>query len=211
MVDIYVGPKRKRYHWHTKLVCHLSPHLNTIFDDKNNEATKSGLFLLGEEAETFDLLATWFYRGTLAPIPIEFREPINKVYLNLYKLAEEWSMRPLENLTMTCIQQYFRESELTAELGFISEVYAVTPKASLLRLFLARQTAFQITMGGMGYEKDWIEKMDLDGEFTVDVINCLRVVIRNFWTIHPNPALDADCTYHNHTSIDGLKQGNGDK
>lgn len=40
MVDIYVGRKRKRYHWHKKLVWHYSTYLNGVFNSGDNDGSE---------------------------------------------------------------------------------------------------------------------------------------------------------------------------
>lgn len=149
MVDIYVGRKRKRYHWHKKLVCRYSKYLKRVFNSGDNEDSddefvpeedahdnRNTLFLPEQKPEVFDLLTTWFYRGTLAPVAKNEAIPSSaRIYVALYCLAETWSLRSVQDLALHRLRQYYRQTRTCAEADLIKEVCDKTSRYSPLRTY----------------------------------------------------------------------------
>ncbi|KAI9877288.1 MAG: hypothetical protein M1830_004328 [Pleopsidium flavum] len=194
MIDFYVGAKRKRYHWHRKLVCHFSRYLNDLFNGTKTEAAKSELYLTEHSPETFDLLASWLYRGTLAPIGISTTDHVCEAYVHLFALAEEWQMHTLHCLVMKLIHQFFRESRLFASTTLIKTAYESTVEPSPIRVFLAAQAAHQLSSHRVYLDDHWREKLNVHCDFKTDVLECLIVEMENRVTVQ-DPAFEPDSLY----------------
>ena len=132
-VNVYVGPKSKRYSVHKALLTHhqwFSKRLRPFTDYLN---------LRAEDPKVFELLISWLYRKTLKAIcttdeKVAMEEVI--LYVSAYLRACEWEMHELQNALMnrvrdrrTCDYGYFPRS-------LIKKIYESTKPMSPLRSYI---------------------------------------------------------------------------
>jgi len=106
MVDIFVGPKRKKYHVHKELLCNRSEHFRAMFQGGYKETQTKEVFLIDEDASAVELFVTWIY-GTTLRGPMNANE--SSAYLGLLVLSEKFLIEQLHNECIDLIRAYFRD------------------------------------------------------------------------------------------------------
>ena len=138
MVDIFVGPKRKKFHLHRELLCDRSDYFNAAFQGSFAESTSNELFLPDDDDEAFEFFVNWLYGATLR---------INTVgqlhnYLALLVLSEKILVEHLQNLTVDLIRAYYRttgDCVRARDVIFVNEQTGSAQLVYLMADILAQQ------------------------------------------------------------------------
>ena len=143
MVTIYVGPERKGFFIHKKLLCESSQFFKGALTRDFEEAHKGEIVMLEDSPGAFSLYVNWIYRSTLPTSNTE--EHLHNLY-DLYIFAEKLCLVELKDKTMDSIQDMATKYDLKDELitvDLVSKVLLNTrPKRVGLRDFLARHMVF---------------------------------------------------------------------
>jgi hypothetical protein len=145
IVAIYVGPKRKEFSVHKKLICSRSEYFSKAFKDGLQESEKGVMYLLEEDVTDFDALVNYIYRDTLPMFPCEISAktvpPVND-YLNLcllplFLMAERFCLETLANKVMDAIQDVQLKQGIIFGRKILRCIYGRTREDSKLRSYAA--------------------------------------------------------------------------
>ncbi|KAH8770276.1 hypothetical protein BGZ57DRAFT_954618 [Hyaloscypha finlandica] len=146
MVTIYVGPERKGFFIHKKLLCESAQFFKGAFTRGFEEAHKGEIVMLEDSPGAFSLYVNWIYRSTLPTGNTE--EHLHNLY-DLYIFAEKLCLVELKDKTMDSIQDMAKKYDLGDELitvDLVSKVLLNTrSKWEGLRRFLIRHMLFVYT------------------------------------------------------------------
>lgn len=195
LVNIWVGPKRKEFQAHGKLLSScckywrrqvtLSPHYIGI---------KNG------DPDIFSLFIDWLYRKTLPQISRNDEETAKaqvEQYVKLYLSAEEWGIADLKNLIIDTIR-----ARKTCDMGWfpagpIKHIYDRTESGSPLRRYIVDNFLFKSSRGKGAYIFYWSdsargaelkEHLQVGNfDFVLDCYHGLYSSEFNFPSAHLNP------------------------
>jgi hypothetical protein len=143
MVTIYVGPERKDFIVHKKLLCESAQFFKGALTRDFEEAHKGEIEMLEDSPGAFSLYVDWIYRSTLPTANTE--EHLHNLY-DLYIFAEKLCLVELKDKTMDSIQDMAKKYDLNDELitvDLVSKVLLNTrPKWEGFRLFLIYHMVF---------------------------------------------------------------------
>ncbi len=131
VVTIFVGPKRKEYTVHKKLLCEQSDFFSKAFAEDFKQVD-GVVYLPGNDPEAFEALVCFIYRNKIPTITSDWQ------LLSVFFLAEKVRMNRLGNIVMDQLQDIYRLRFLCPNA--IHLLYANTHKKSKLRLFIAALT-----------------------------------------------------------------------
>jgi len=142
IVTIYVGPKRKAFVFHKKLLCDRSDFFSKIFNSGSKESIEEVMFLSAEKPEIFDSMVNFIYRDTLPIFPSKEYSDIdhaNQKYctqmFHLFALAEKLCINGLANKVMDRIQDVFLLKKILCNHESLGLIYLITHEGSKLRLY----------------------------------------------------------------------------
>ncbi|KAF7929327.1 uncharacterized protein EAE98_005246 [Botrytis deweyae] len=94
VVKLIVGPKRKEFTVHKKLICDSCDYFRKAFRGPFKEAREEIIYLIGDSADAVGLFVEWLYRDK-----IEFRRTHAhfNTLIKLYLLTEKWCLYDLGN------------------------------------------------------------------------------------------------------------------
>jgi hypothetical protein len=202
-VTIYVGPKRKKFLVHKKLICDCSDYFSKAFTGGFQEAEKGVMYLPEDDSETFDSFIDFIYRGTTPKF-------IKGEDLPLFFLAEKFCINELANKMMDTIQDIQLEHERVPGRTMMKQIYNNTRDKSKLRLYGTLCALHQTMTDGPG--EDWSSEVtdytrlasDLP-EFAEDYVALLRKHRDQLHYLHPSdPQIRNDekgfgrCFLHTH-------------
>lgn len=75
IVTLYVGPKRKKFTVHKKLLCDRYEYFSKAFHGNFQEAQEGVMHLPDDDADAVSSLVDFLYRGTVPKITEEPKEP----------------------------------------------------------------------------------------------------------------------------------------
>ncbi|KAG4437856.1 hypothetical protein IFR05_006658 [Cadophora sp. M221] len=146
IVTIHVGPKRKVFTFHKKLLCDRSDFFFKAFNGGFKEATTGVMYLPEDDVDALDSLIVYVYQDLLPGFPslkypdsdLEYGGYLEKIIYPLFALAEKLCLNELANRVMDLIQdtgmKYNCIPGSQAE-GGIYLIYAITPADSKLRVY----------------------------------------------------------------------------
>jgi hypothetical protein len=143
MVTIYVGPKRKEFIVHKKLLCGSADYFKGAFTRDFEEARNGEMYMPEDSSGAFSLFVDWLYRSS---IPMSNTEAhLNNLY-ELYFLANKLCLISLKDKTMDAIQDMASKYDLKDELikpELVKKVMKTTPtKHEGLRKFCVHQMVY---------------------------------------------------------------------
>ncbi|TGO15884.1 hypothetical protein BTUL_0034g00050 [Botrytis tulipae] len=140
-VILYVGPKRKKYIVHKKVLCGQSEFFNAGFNKGSEEAANGEMYLPEDDPATCADLIEYFYRGTLPYADKTTTRPMQE----LYCLAEKIRMPILMDKLMDAIMLAHKEKN-NFDFGAdrTRNIYENTHSTSKLRLYASAMLAFNI-------------------------------------------------------------------
>jgi hypothetical protein len=153
IVILYVGPKRKKYHVHKKLLCDRSSLFQKTFSSNSNfkEATEGIMYLPQDDPETFDRIINWLYRDQLPACPekVKNRQPISfhRSLIDMFLFAEKHCINVLANRVMDLMQDIRLKENTVPNVEEIRHVYSNSYEKSKLRLFVAAAACYLFSFG----------------------------------------------------------------
>jgi hypothetical protein len=160
MVDIIIGPTRKAFKVHKKLLCTKITHFQRLFKSGMIEYQTSTITMPEANESAFTLLIGWVYtnaipettRPRLDALPMEINEQL-VARMKLYFLAEELLITDLLDATMNSISHAYARLGTwdllvpAANLDLAVLCFENTKPSSPLRLFMARSVQCGIHVG----------------------------------------------------------------
>ena len=144
-VTIHVGPKRKPFAVHKKLICDRSDFFSKAFNSGFKESTEGVMYLPEDGADTFDSMIVYIYQDQLPVFPnTTYSQDCSgaqqfalDVLYRLFAFAEKIRMNDLANRVMDKIQDLGMEYWVAPTLPHIRSVYSLTGPGSKLRIYCA--------------------------------------------------------------------------
>lgn len=214
MVDIYVGPKRKRFHIYRQLICSKASFFNSHFGPIETKQPMTDMYLPDHDPRAFDLFSTFLFQNSFAEIipPIEGAENQSKTmldryatdidtFLQLYLMARDWHIRNLRNQVLDHLHRYIAKSGASFRPIQVATVWGkIKDPASLLKRFIVDHFVFSVMKKSVSSKvrrSHLINRMNIDSStFVLDVFDAI-IGARKY----PTP-IDPDtkdlCDYHEH-------------
>lgn len=206
MVNISVGPKRKKYHVHKDLLCNRSEYFRAMFQGGYKETQTKEVFLVDEEASVMELFVTWIY-GTTLRGPANVNE--NSAYLGLLVLSEKFLIEQLHNECIDLIRAYFRDDYRPVWAKDIKYVYdnlndrklchfliRLMAKTALIPLGFAR--ALSLIPPALPQECQVLSRAG--GDCAMDLANFLALGLEYINKCEDTP--NYNCAFHHHSSTE---------
>ncbi|KAE9381259.1 hypothetical protein N431DRAFT_3095 [Stipitochalara longipes BDJ] len=138
IVTIHVGPKRKAFSVHKKLICDRSDYFSKAFNGSFKEA-EGVMYLPDENTTAFDSFVTYLYQDRIpqytASAEVLAGNFERKKLYPLFILAEKYCMNELANMVMDAIQDFAEKYRFTPSASNTRFVYNNTHESSKLRLY----------------------------------------------------------------------------
>jgi hypothetical protein len=189
MVYLHVGPNRKAYAVHEKLISTRSVFFAKSFKESGN----STIVLPTDDPKVFDSLIDYIYRGT-SPVPqhaktsvddedfIEYRMHMFKVFA----LAEKYCMNDFANIVLDEIQDRELAANLVCSEDEIQFIYGITLKNSKLRLYVAASMVYKSNLAQQTTNEHSHNLTHLGSEIPNFAVDYLHIHAKHGATIGPD-------------------------
>ncbi len=142
IVIIHVGPNKKPFAVHKKLLCARSEYFDKAFNSGFKEAQDGVIHLVEEDPEMFDLLINYFYHDSLPAFPSEefsddqdgCDEYVDYLW-TLFYVAEKFCIDELANRIMDGIQDIQDHFGVIPSASSIKRIYKFTHESSRSRVY----------------------------------------------------------------------------
>lgn len=223
LVEIVVGPEKKRWHIHLNLLRHHSSYFNDSeseyinieengledgdFGRRHNGAHTAEdhkLDLPDEDPAAFRLLVKWIYQGHIDDVST-FQSDQQWTYAytcqNLYLLAHRLSMPALGNLAIDQFRHGCHLTRLVPGAEEIKPVYDRTSVGSPFRKLVSRIAARQIMDPDVERDAACYRAVFVGHpDFAIDVLNAIREGTGG--GLLDDPTEGNGCRYHEHRNGD---------
>lgn len=140
MVVIHVGPSRKKYHVHKKILCDKVDYFHKMFNNGFTETLDQAATLLEVNSDTFDLFLEWVYGGDFQPLDMTKNTPYSGPIVDLIRLygfAESICLSELQDLVATSVIVLFRDNSPHHGLSLegMALIVCILPIAPSSKLF----------------------------------------------------------------------------
>ncbi|KAK0634736.1 hypothetical protein B0T17DRAFT_586461 [Bombardia bombarda] len=193
VVNVYVGPERKTFSVHEKLLSTRSEYFDHHFNGTNEQDGQDVLELLDEDPKLFSLLINWIYGTTFAtsggtrvfryPLP-HARDNLNTVrdYIGLYILGGKFNIIGVRNAAIDVLYNYFGEQTEEVRCPNLEDVRYLfdhtAPDEQIRRLVIAH-TLFHLfgkkreRIGLHTLPREWEAVISSNGEIAWSMIRML--------------------------------------
>ena len=169
IVTVVVGPSRKEFILHKKLLCHHSEYFVAAFSEKFREGKENLLKLPEEDPIAFSYFVQWLYTGTLPRIPTAgLSKPFQPEAVDLYLMAERWFIVPLQNAFMDKIIESTHKISLHS-LPIIQKIYESTIESSKLQKFIVQKACYHLESTEHNSRAEIIKLFDEVPDFGVEM------------------------------------------
>ncbi|KAL2072709.1 hypothetical protein VTL71DRAFT_12052 [Oculimacula yallundae] len=163
-VTIHVGPKRKTFAVHKKLLCDCSDFFSKAFDGGFKEAKEGVMYLPEDSADAFDSLINYLYQDCLPAFPnqkhrdnaMDVSNFSADILYSLFALAEKFCINRLANRVMDRLQDLHDEYDVIPDLVESKKAYSITSPTSKLRSY-SILTLLHNNLYVGAKEKDWFD------------------------------------------------------
>lgn len=209
-IDVYVGPQRRHWSLHHKLLCYHSSYFETEFkghqvsqSEGNQEQTLS---LPHDDPRGFELLVKWLYQGQLEDVSDIMGEERKYEYAvachKLYVLCDKFDMIALKNIAMDQYRCGLHEAQLVPDADEINEIYRASPPGCAFRSLMTRIAARQIMDPETEQDAESYRKCFEDNpDFAIEMVNAIRSMSGGI--LFEDPTEGNNCDYHDHSNGSG--------
>jgi hypothetical protein len=175
-VTIYVGPKRKKFLVHKKLICDRSEYFSKAFKGGFQETEKGVMYLPEDDIEAFDSFVNFIYRNTL-PKFVKDEDPPTEDAIDeygceklapLFYLAEKYCMNELANKVMDAIQDHGLKYEVMPGEADMRTFYENTRHKSKLRLYGTLCVLYETLLQDGDYTEEYVRLANTFPDFAAD-------------------------------------------
>ncbi|PVH85712.1 hypothetical protein DL98DRAFT_605325 [Cadophora sp. DSE1049] len=224
IVTIHVGPKRKAFTLHKKLLCDRSGFFSKAFNSGYKESTDGVMYLPEDDADDFDSMIICIYQDRLPSFESSIHpqsgdsgeEFTSRVLYGLFVLAEKLCMNDLANRVMDKIQDLDFEYSRVPSAASILDIYNTTSLKSKLRIYSVLMRLYTVNVNkfdnfsmGKGSHTEGLEDLELlveeHNDFTLDYMELHWKYRSRFDGDHPADAQFRDskksfgrCFFHTH-------------
>lgn len=194
MVNVYVGPKRKKFHLHKDLVCDRSSFFKKAVAGGFKEQKEKALYLPEDHVGGFILFVQWIYG---VPPPESSTPSMVTTLFALYVLAEKFCIEPLKNSSMDVIRTSCSGSAYMLSVTDIGYIYDNTPTTSPMRRFMVKHTLYGLLVRKNGMVQGFLKLMKEGGDFAADFASATLEYSCGAPRA-PDPNGARNCAYHEH-------------
>jgi BTB/POZ domain-containing protein len=148
MVDIYVGPSKKRFRLYKANLCARIPYFEKMFNGNFKEASENVAYLTEDDPASFDLLADWANHPMTSKSPRSIweltttklkdgKEVASWDPVGFYSLAEKYCLPELQDIIMDALVQHHKVQNELPSVGFVVRAYKHTSTGSPLTKYCA--------------------------------------------------------------------------
>lgn len=202
MVDIYIGPAKKRYRIHKTILCSQVEYFEKTFTNGFKETKEQTTTLPEVESPVFELFIEWVYRGSFPrPSNIMTCDPVKGYFtsnlIKLYGFAEYICLKTLKDYAVTSLISVFVKNKSGLSTAGISLVYQVTAPGSRLRAFAAQtlQHSLGTKLDIALWTTDNVSAIMMKNE---DLTKDFLALLRREPKYPENPIMLPICTFHVH-------------
>ena len=120
-VTLYVGPKRRQFVVHKKLLCDRAAFFHKAFQSGFKEGIDGVMHLLEEDPDSVEYLIDFLYRRVIPDATADPNMPWN--FLELYYLAENICLSDLMDQLVDGFQTYHKKENCCWDLEVSQEIY----------------------------------------------------------------------------------------
>ncbi|TGO09404.1 hypothetical protein BTUL_0167g00240 [Botrytis tulipae] len=228
IVTLIVGPKRKEFTVHKKLICDSCDYFEKAFCGPFLEGTEGKIYFPEDSSDAVALFIEWLYRRT---VPFNQTHAQFDTFIKLYLLSEKWCFYQLGNMVINGIKHQFWLSDEKASYvnhllpEVVNYIWNQTEEESPLRLlcikrlawFYHDETTLNVVPGRDGLKQLWVVCKE-HGSFFEDFFAYFQDFTED--KKPPNPGrlrengrwvIEA-CSYHRHGEGEGcMKPTEADK
>jgi len=161
MAIITVGPESTRFQLHKDLLIDKCPtFFAAALDGSFRQAQELVIDLPEDDSKAFSLFVDWLYSGRMPVIPTEQKwyklgienhisaglVEAEQNYHTLYYMAEKWCLENLRDKIIDRIRKFHDETKTTIHPDLIIAGYRNTPESSILREYLCRTLAYELSI-----------------------------------------------------------------
>ena len=190
MVNVYIGPKRKKYHLHKDLLCNRSTFFENALIGGFKEEEECALCLPDDDVGAFVLFVQWIYG---APLTKATSVETVRTLLALYVMAEKFCMEVLKNCAMDLIRPFYGPLGKLPPAEHIAYVYSNTPDSSPMRRFITNLVTYDLFSARVEMPLDVLDLMRKGGDFAADFA---LATLQN----PGDPSGGKKCAWHEHIS-----------
>jgi hypothetical protein len=167
IVTLNIGPERKQFTVHKKLLCDRCEFFSKAFRGNFREAEKGEMYLPEDDPDAFSPLVDYLYRGVL---PEAKDNQCATLLVKLYILAEKLCLSRLMDKACDAVHSYSSLSGRLVTPNHIAHIYSRTHGGSKLRKFCAGQVAYVLAKARTGhFGKDCLDRLEDCPDFFMDV------------------------------------------
>lgn len=186
IVTVKVGPEKKVFHMHKKLLCNTSGFFQAVLSGNSPKSTKP-IEIVKEDAEIFSFFQSWAYNGIIKPNHW-------RTIVRIYIFAEERCIPGLQNGAMDVLIGMHKISAYVPIREY-RYIYEKTAEKSPLRRFLAEWVANR----GLLSEGWFNDRTILPVDFIIDL--ALALYGRIPYTTSPTDVNFWQIRYRYHTGV----------
>jgi hypothetical protein len=202
LLNIYVGPKGRRWTLHQNLLTHHTKFFDaTLTANGEHKRIKDGkLELPDEDPDAFELLVKWMYQGRIGDVswmPKDVKWDYAFTCQKLYLLCDTIGLQVLKNLAIDQFRRGCHEASLVPGPEEMKPIYHKTRPGSPFRKLVSKIAARQIM--DPDSQKDASSYRDCfaaSPDFAVDVINAIKDGAGG--SLFDDPTEGNSCRYHEH-------------
>lgn len=188
MVNLLVGPKRKEFTIHKKLLMERSDYFAKAFGSGFKEAKDNSMHLPEDDSDAVDMLVNYVYRNQLPPFSpgesdtdLEESEGyVDKLY-QLVFLAEKLCMNELANMAMDQIQDIQYKTEKTTHNTKFEDIYSRTCTSSKLRLYVTAMVVYNTRTASATLSEKEKEEMEAYAEVVKQIPDFASDLVKFEW------------------------------
>ncbi|KAI9675666.1 MAG: hypothetical protein M1817_001033 [Caeruleum heppii] len=215
LVNVYVGPARKHWILHEKLLSHHSPFFASAFGGAFAEAETGKIELLEDDPAAFELLIQWLYSGSMgqkptAATPKDEAWAFALLCFELWVLCDKFGITKLKNPAMDAYRHSCRQSDQIPSNGAMMQIYNRTSCGTPFQQLAADITAYEATCSDVdtdtanAFIDKHLEGPSLGTRYAADVVKA----IRRSWRLSElkDPLSLTGCVYHVHAEGEVCEQ-----
>ena len=198
MVNVYVSPKRKKFHLHKVLLEDRSGFFRMALDGGFKEQEERAVYLPDGDVAAFELFVLWLYGSKLAvPTAVDGF----MTHLKLYAMAEKFSLEELKNMLMDLVRTCCCQRIDIPTYEHVAYIYQSTPENSPMRLLVSRVFAYILNLRGCLQVSPVLLKLVKEGgDFSADFTLAMFHYRANDIGLRSDPRSESKCLYHEHKS-----------
>jgi hypothetical protein len=205
MVNLYVGPGKRKFLVHKEILCSKVLYFEKMFKGGFEEATKNEATFPEDDAESFDLLLSWVYHDSIRRLVVLRKDSINEgvvimswTPIKFYMLTEKFCLSVLQDRIVNIYLEYLdRENKLPSVIG-MAMTYSTTPTGNPFRKFITRSFYWVMDSSSKLINPNWpthaLAKLMRDQEdLAEEVLTLIRTGVKA-----SDPRTLPRCEFHCH-------------